>query len=211
MFAAKLAMSLRGGREAALLVLALDTGLPLAHAERLEQQEMQLALKMDLALRMEICTPELSIRFVKLNYEVELGKQKLALATQQFACRCAELRRRQERQEQAAADKQEKAAAARRGRDQQELQRQQLIAHAAGSRLAQFTWGSPAHDSQNNLADRPTVIPLPLRAEKAEQPLLPNDGRLVGIPGAGRSDAAAHTPEAGAGDGAAQRQARRSA
>lgn len=211
MFAAKLAMSLRGGRDAALLALAAGAGLPLAPAERLEKAELQLALKMDLALNMEVITPEDSFRFVKLNLEIDLARQKLALANQKFAVRCAELQRRHERQEQAAADKQAKADAARHRAVQQDLHRQQQVARAAGSRLAQFTWRSAERASQSILPDGPPVIPLPIRAEKAEQPLGANDGKVAAVPVGGRSDAVVRTSEAGASEGANQRQARRSA
>jgi hypothetical protein len=164
--ASKLKLALCAGPVAARLVLTSDVQLPVASADRLLRQKLQLQLKADQALAMPLDTSRDSIRYLKIYVDMDLAEQRLRLAERKLQYRCEEALRRAEvakyrlervtkREERLAAQKAAKeekrcAEAARFERDwiassqaelAQERARQEL---AIGSPLAQLTWHSSA-------------------------------------------------------------------
>lgn len=211
-FAAKLGLALRGGPDAARLALTLDTGLPLAKAERLEREELQLALKKDRALSMEVTTPEDSFRWFKLHEDYKLAEQKLALDREKFAARCTELQRRHERQVQEAASKERARVEAAGGKtDQQEQLRQRLATRVTCSLLAQLTWGSGESRSSRVQPVPPVVIPLSSRPQKTRRQSPPKPAQSEFEAGGNSVAAQSRLLEAGPSDDVPQQPVRQSA
>jgi len=180
-FASKLKLALMLGPTAVRGLLDHADGKCLDEADRLFQRRLNLMAKFDAAVEMPIDSEKSRMRFIGFHIQLMESKQRLTLAEQQLAQRCAEACNRHElaklRLAQAAElrardqearlrkDQQKVARAAMKQRRRRELHehRQEAASRerqalAAGSPLAQLTWATKNAPSHEVISSPPEFV-----------------------------------------------------